>query len=537
MSDRPHDLLARWALPGLLALFVLSFVGLDRGLWTPDEPREAEIGREMLLTPGVVPTLNGVTFIEKPPLYYWLVAGAYRLAGGPVPAAARAVSVAASYLTLLAVFYWGRRAQSTALGLVAVVMLGTSLQFVLTGHWILVDPLLMLFTTIGAWSAWELLQRNGRMPVALVFYVALALALWTKGLIGPVLVGAGIGAYLLVTRRFPWRTLRPGLGFLVLAGATGVLALAIFRTAGREALWEWAWVNHVLRFVDPKGTGHIRPLHYYLLTVPFAVLPWLVPLADALRPASWRDRMAEGDLRRYCLVVAGGMLVVLTASATKRGIYLMPVLPLMCMGFAVSVLHWQSARSSRAPGLGRWWNIQATLLGICAVAPPIAVWVYLRQADVSTIACLILGVAMCAVLAVIGRRGEPGRGLVALGVSALLAATSCLALAPRVLDPQKDMAPFMEAVSQRLPPGEAVHALGADETMLAIVPFVTGRPVIELRAAKPGSPALAEPPNWVLVQTKGTGRTVPELGAVYVLVLSHNFGPERNFSLWRRSGS
>lgn len=535
MSDRVRDPLAHWAWPALVALFVLSFVGLGRGLWTPDEPREAEIGREMLLKPGVVPTLNGVTFIEKPPLYYWLVAGAYRAAGNPVPAAARAVSVVASYLTLLTVFFWGRRARSTALGLVAAVMLGTSLQFVVTGHWIMVDPLLMLFTTIAAWSAWELVQRNGRGVVALVLYVALALALWTKGLIGPVLVGAGLGGYLLVTRRFPWRSLRPGLGFVVLAGAVGVLALAIFRIGGREALWEWAWVNHVLRFVHPKGTGHDEPLPYYLWTVPFAVLPWLVPLGDALRPSRWRDQSSGWDLRHYCLIVAGGMLLVLTASATKRGVYLMPVLPLLCMGFAVNVLHWQTERSSHSPGLGRWWKIQAGLLAVFAIAPPIAAGVYLRAADAMTITFLILGVAMCGALVVIGRRGESGTALVALGVSALLAATSYLALAPGVLDPQKDMAPFIETVDRQLPPGEPVHTLGADETMLAIVPFVTGRVVIPLSAATAGLPATAEAPQWVLIQTKGKGRTAPELGAAYVLVLSHNFGPERNFSLWRRA--
>ena len=142
---------------------------------------------------------------------------------------------------------------------------------------------------------------------------------------------------------------------------------------------------------------------------------------------------------------------------------------------------------------------------------------------------------MCGALVTIGRRGESGRALVALGGSALLAATSYLALAPGVLDPQKDMAPFIETVDRQLPPGEPVHTLGADETMLAIVPFVTGRAVIPLSTATPGLPATAEPPQWVLVQTKGKGRMAPELGAAYVLVLSHNFGSERNFSLWRRA--
>src|SRR5450631_4378413 len=85
----------------LFGLLLLALLGCNRGLWTPDEPREAEISREMALSPGVIPTLNGERFIEKPPLYYWLVAATYRISGGPSVLAARAVSVAAGLATLL----------------------------------------------------------------------------------------------------------------------------------------------------------------------------------------------------------------------------------------------------------------------------------------------------------------------------------------------------------------------------------------------------------------------------------------------------
>src|SRR5262249_2397933 len=53
-----------WAVIGVL--LVTSFLSLGRDVWTPDEPREVEIGREMWLAPKVVPTLNDERFIEKP---------------------------------------------------------------------------------------------------------------------------------------------------------------------------------------------------------------------------------------------------------------------------------------------------------------------------------------------------------------------------------------------------------------------------------------------------------------------------------------
>ena len=57
----------------LAALCVLYFGLLGTiPLLDPDEGRYAEITREMLATGDyVTPHLNGVAYLEKPPLYYW----------------------------------------------------------------------------------------------------------------------------------------------------------------------------------------------------------------------------------------------------------------------------------------------------------------------------------------------------------------------------------------------------------------------------------------------------------------------------------
>src|SRR5262249_60548175 len=131
-------------------------------------------------------------FIEKPPLYYWTVAGAYALSGGPSAAAARAVSALAAFGTLAIVLFWGGRAFSPVVGLAAAVGLATSAQFMWTSHWIVMDSLLMLFTTAALWAAHELVLGGASRNVLLAFYAALLAALWTKGPIGPVLGGLGL---------------------------------------------------------------------------------------------------------------------------------------------------------------------------------------------------------------------------------------------------------------------------------------------------------------------------------------------------------
>src|SRR5262245_50868413 len=79
---------ARWLLRHSTAIAVafalaVSFAGtFQHDLWSPDEPREAEIGREMLLDHySARPTLSGEPFLEKPPLFVWTMAAAYQLFG------------------------------------------------------------------------------------------------------------------------------------------------------------------------------------------------------------------------------------------------------------------------------------------------------------------------------------------------------------------------------------------------------------------------------------------------------------------------
>src|SRR5581483_4987513 len=94
----------RWAVRIVLALAPLWLIGsLDRGLWTPDEPREADIAWRMSQqSDRTLPELAGTPFLEKPPLSYWMSADALRLFGAS-PAAERAPNILYAAVTALAV--------------------------------------------------------------------------------------------------------------------------------------------------------------------------------------------------------------------------------------------------------------------------------------------------------------------------------------------------------------------------------------------------------------------------------------------------
>ena len=514
------------------ALLATSFVGLGRDVWTPDEPREVEIGREMWLAPAVVPTLNDERFIEKPPLYYWAVAGAYALFGGPSAAAARAVSASAAFITLLLVLYWGRRVFSLGVGIAAAVGLATSAQFVVTSHWIVMDALLMVFTTVAFWSAHELLRGGARRYALSIFYAAVVAALWTKGLIGPVLIAAGLLAYAAARRSFGvLRPLHPFAGAAFVLLMVGALAAAIAADAGWDAVREWLWVNHVKRFTSPEGTGHDQPLLYYVWTLPAAVFPWWLPFGALFRPRTWREPSPWHDTRVFFGAVSVGMLLFLSAPATKRGLYLMPVLPpLFLLLAAVAAEWWTKTAAPRVRSAA--WVVQAALVALYAAVPAAGALVYLRAVDARAVTYLVVVAVLLGALAAYSLRGAGARALGALAACSLAAVLGLLVAVAPLAAPRKDMSPFVAWVGAQVPAGETIYVLGeVDETLDGIVPFVTGRHAVAIGAADVD----AQKPRFVLVQGKNGAQAAAALAAPYRRLDGRELGSDRYLALWSRA--
>src|SRR5215475_2268145 len=84
------------ALTLLASLLYLPSVWM-RDLWNPDEPRYAEVAREMVARDDyALPHLNGAVYGEKPPLFFWLGAAAGSLPGVPFESGTRLVSALAA---------------------------------------------------------------------------------------------------------------------------------------------------------------------------------------------------------------------------------------------------------------------------------------------------------------------------------------------------------------------------------------------------------------------------------------------------------
>jgi len=495
----------------LLLAVLVAFAGIgSHSLWSPDEPTGAAVGRAMLDRGDlVVPRLNGEPFLEKPPLYWWVQVAAFRWLGVS-DEAARVPSALFSALTLLVAYVLGRRLGGARQGLLALVVLATTLLFVQNSGRVIVDPALMFFTAlahlgfamlIAPRSAWE--ARWARLLIA----VALPLGFLSKGVVA---LGLGAGPpvlFLLAARRGrAWRDLA-----LLAATCLPLLALivapwvwALYRTAGWPAVQECLINNTVGRLVPQAEAvrfGHRQPWGYYLGVGPLVLLPWILALPAMLRAGVFRSGGPGSEPRRLLLATAGLGVLMLSAAATKRELYLMPLLP----AWSACVAWWLAGIGEG--GAGRSWDRRALLillgfaagltlllsaaaLGI-AWAPRLPDSLALARTSLSGgqvemfgLAALLAGAALL-VLLIRRWQAPPVAAIAAAYLLFFLAAETEL---QALIDPLKRMDELTVAISRQCPGTGPVPAylppLASNESLFGIIGFKLGRQTLPLTTAE-----------------------------------------------------
>ncbi len=323
----------RRALATLIGIsMLLFFVDLGgRDIWDIDEGMHAAIAVNMLQSGDwVTPIFNGEAFLDKPPLFNWLTAVAFKLFGVN-GFAARLPAALAALGSVLLCYGIGRALYSRRAGLLAGVVLATSLEFTMIARVVQYDVPFTLFTTLAIF-AYILAVQQDRAAHGhwVVFYVALALAVLTKGPLGIVLVGTGVVAHLVATRN-P-RTLRR------LLNPIGILAFCIIAVPW-FVLMEQANPGYIDYFVIRQHVGnllgaggdyiarHPEPLYYYIPVFLGTMLPWSLVMPQAVYSAlKHRDaRVAKADI----LLVAffAGSLLVLSVATSKLATYVLPLMP------------------------------------------------------------------------------------------------------------------------------------------------------------------------------------------------------------------
>ena len=366
----PRSRFAPWLLLFLVS-GALLYPSLSFFLFEPDEGRYAQIPREML-TRGewIVPTLQGEPYLDKPPLFYWLVMGSYQVFGFHAWAA-RLVPALAVQGCILLCYFLGWRLVGERPAFWGALALGLVPGFVGMGRLLVLDGLLTFCVTLSIFSAWQALDSPSlRRGWWLLAALACGLGILAKGPIALVLLLPPLFVY-----RW-WSGHNPPIGaraWLIFAGTVLLVALpwyvAICLRSPDFARY-FLWVHNVERFAQPFD--HVQPIWYFAPILLAGMLP-----ATLLALPFGRFLLAEAarHLRppalAYLLLMAGWCVAFFSVSGSKLPTYILPAFPPLALALGVFLAQapWRGARWFRLC-LGGWFVL--SVLGQNVLIPAIA---------------------------------------------------------------------------------------------------------------------------------------------------------------------
>ncbi|QNI38346.1 glycosyltransferase family 39 protein [Edaphobacter sp. 4G125] len=329
---------------------------------------QAQIARNMLQSGDwVTARLNGIAYLEKSPLIYWVMAVSYKVFGvhdwaARLPLAL--INIALCWVTArFALWAFGRKA-----AIYSGTILATCIGIFLFTRILIPDAALTLTIALALWAMLRLLDAEEQRPTRWFFilYISLACGLLLKGLIAavfPVVIG---GIYLAITRQTSLRELvrrlRPLSGLaivLVIAAPWHILATlrnppyfdwTMHSSPGEYHGFFWFYFlnEHLFRFLNmryPRDYNTVPRLWFWLLHFVW-LFPWSLTLPLAFRQ-SYRANDRAGRTRLLSLVWILFVLCFFTLSTTQE-YYSLPIYPALAM-----LLGSQLATRERYPKFAR----------------------------------------------------------------------------------------------------------------------------------------------------------------------------------------
>src|SRR5450631_2493350 len=331
---------------------------------------QAQIARNMLQSGDwVTARLDGVAYLEKSPLKYWMMAVSFAIFGAHDWAARIPIALSTVLLCWVTARFGGW-AFGRRVGLHAGLVLGTSVGLFLFTRILIPDVMLTLAITIALWGMMRALEEEERHPAAwaMAMWAAIGTGLLLKGLIAaafPVATGLlylGLTKQLLLRRT--WRRLQVMWGMLLALGiAAPWHVLATLRnppyfdfTMHSEKgsyhgfFWFYFINEHVLRFLNlryPRDYNTVPRVYFWLFHLLW-LFPWTAFIPE-IRKLSFRPTDRGGRMRQLAACWIGFILIFFTFSTTQE-YYSMPCYPAMALllGSAVAAGGAWITRGTRA---------------------------------------------------------------------------------------------------------------------------------------------------------------------------------------------
>jgi 4-amino-4-deoxy-L-arabinose transferase-like glycosyltransferase len=470
----------------LVALgFVLTALG-SYGILDNNEGLYAEIPREMLASHDwrqwVIPHLNGLPYMEKPPLLYWLTALSFSLFGVS-EWSARLVPALSSLACVALLMRFGQAIQRPQAGRLAALMFVSGVGVAVMSRTLMFDMLLTACLMAALTYAYRY-SADRQVGLLRRAYAWLALALMAKGLVAIMLFAAVMALTLLLSARTLGGFVRvcrnwfePGaiLLFLAIAAPWHIAASLV------EPIFPWFYFinEHVLRFLGRREPHdyYAGSWWYYLPRMALYLFPWSFLLPSLLAPHAADRSDGAKNGRRFLLLAWLVPLIFFSISSAKANYYLVVVMPFAALQLALALEDRDFLRAPLrlAPGMLIALFAAALCVAVAlrgsqlAAVPPIVGWT-----PAQFMSAALAGLAGLALLA-----GLAAWRWVKLGILAYLIlpawCTVALIVAVNAVEPLVSTRPLAHVLQTELA-GRSVYLYRNFEEQSSL-PFYLARPV------------------------------------------------------------
>lgn len=333
-----------WVLPVLL--FGLAAV---RPLAIPDEGRYADVARWMWVSGDwLVPRIDGIPFFHKPPMLYWWEMASFALWGATPWAARFVVALHATWMLVLT-YVCVRHFAGEQLARRTAWMLGSSMGFLIGGQYVNHDMMVATWIVTAIWCFARAFMAGEHVHQgwARAGFVACALGVMTKGLIGLALPGLVLLVWLIWTAQ--WRKILalPWFSGLVLFGAIALPWFVVTEQAYPGMLAYMFGKHQFGRYVS-QTFNNSQPWWFYLLAITVLMFPWVFwVFAEAGRAVSRllrRETLAHSTWISLCWIWLLAILVFFSIPNSKLVGYVLPVMPALAI---LAALAWERSMQDR----------------------------------------------------------------------------------------------------------------------------------------------------------------------------------------------
>lgn len=340
----------------LLAIACLLFLFFGLGsypLIDVDETRYAVMARDLFNSFNINDLmLNNQPFLEKPPLYFWLVGLSIKLFGQFTPLAVRFPIALLSSILVFFTYYFGKKVISRKFGVLSALILLSSVFFLVLAHVAIIDMVLTVLIASSLYCGFltHFCEEKNKKYLWWGFYVFIGLGFLAKGILAFVIPTVIMFIYNYLTKTakdiFKPVNILPGLLlFIVMIAPWHIL---MYKEYGFEFIKQYFLIHHFGRFMGSEYIGRERPLWYFIPVFLIGFLPWtflfFAFITDGVKKLSAKFKATEGKLKEklsalitvenneqkmilFASIYFVVVFVLFSAASTKLPTYILPVFP------------------------------------------------------------------------------------------------------------------------------------------------------------------------------------------------------------------